>query len=489
MTINELQNEKIAILGLSREGISSGEFLFRHGIPFTVLERQSQEELGAKFNNLKRWNCKYHLESDHLKHLHRFSFILRSPGVPLFLPEILKAKQKGIQISSNSKLFMELSPTRNIIGVTSTKGKGTTCKLIESVLRADQKDVYVGGNIGLPPLDFIDQLKSDSYVVLELSSFQLQDFEKSPHIAVILGIAPDHLAPESEKAPNYHKSMTDYLAAKKQLVKFQDPNDFIVMKKDDRLAMGIGEESCAGKYFYSRIGKVERGGYVENEKLKYQNEKIIEIGNIKNIQLRGRHHLENICAALSVSGILDCTTLSIQKGLFNFQGYEHRLEFVTKVNGISYYDDSAATNPEPAMAAIDAFTEPLIVILGGSDKGQDYTKLGEKVVNSSVKVAYLIGDMADKIAEAILSAQKKYSQANAACPPTRRARQAKSYQLKIIEAGYPKMHQIVQDCTRMGKPGDVILLSSACASFDMFENYRERGDLFKKEVRDLVNSR
>src|SRR3989339_722882 len=467
MTINELKKEKIAILGLSKEGISSGEFLFRHKIPFSILEQQSQKELGKNFDYITKWKMPYFLGKDHLKHLFEFTFILRAPGVPLFLPEIVKAKQKGIKISSSVKLFMELVPTKNIIGVTGTKGKGTTCKLIESVLKADKKEVFVGGNIGVPPLDFLEKVKVKSYVVLELSSFQLEDFEKSPYIAVILGIAPDHLAPESAKAPNYHKSMKDYLEAKKQLVKSQNKNDFIVTKENDQLSKTIGEVSKGQQYFYSIMGEVARGAFVSGTKLKVKNEKVTEIGDINEVKLRGRHHLENICAALSVCSLLDCATKSLRKGLFEFMGYEHRLEFVNQVSDVSYYDDSAATNPEPVIAAIDAFDEPLIVILGGSDKGQDYTKLGEKILNSTVKVAYLIGDMADKIEASILSAQKK---------------EKLNRSFRIIRAGYPEMSKIIPDCISFSEKGDVILLSPACASFDMYENYRQRGDLFKKGI-------
>lgn len=489
MTINELKKEKIAILGLSREGISSAEFLSRHQIHFTILEKKQEKELGEELTKIKKWDCDYVFGENHLQKLIEYTLILRSPGISLFLPEIQEAKKNGVKISSHTKLFLELCPTQNTIGVTGTKGKGTTCKLIEAGLKADHKDVFVGGNIGQPPLDFLEKLTPKSYVILELSSFQIEDFEMSPHIAVILGIAPDHLAPESPLSPNYHHSFADYISAKKQLVRFQAKKDYIVVKKDDENAISFIQETKAKPYYFSRIGEVDRGGFVQNQKLilrkysgqEFKNQKLLEIGEINNIKLKGKHHLENVCAALSVLGLLDCATLSIKKGLFEFKGYEHRLEEVATIRGVTYFDDSAATNPEPAIAAIDAFNEPVIVILGGSDKGQEYSQLAGKIVNSTVKVVYLIGDMAKKIGKEISNSQflisKQFSNS--------KIQNKGSQNLKIIRTGYPSMKKIVQDCTKLARKGDVVLLSPACASFDMFENYRDRGDQFKSEVRKL----
>lgn len=469
MKIKDLQLKKIAILGLSKEGISSAEYLFRHGIPFTILEKniRSRSEI---LDKIRLWQCPTVFGSEHLQKLSSFNFILRSPGVPLFLPEIQEAKKNGTEISSQTKLFMALCPSKNIIGITGTKGKGTTSKLIEFVLKEDGKEVFLGGNIGEPPLNFLDRIDANSYVVLELSSFQLTDFEKSPHIAVILGLAPDHLAPESENAPNYHASFREYLEAKKNLVRFQKKNDYLIVKNEDENSRDFIKSSQATAYYYSTIGEVDRGGFVEEKHLKFKNHEILNIGSIDKIQLKGRHHLENVCAALTVCGLLDCATMSLQKGLFKFAGYEHRLEFVANKNEVSYYDDSAATNPEPAIAAIQAFSEPLIIILGGSDKGQSYEKLGEIVVNSSVKLAYLIGDMAEKIASAIFSAQNNSKVKR---------------KFKVIKSGYPSMSKIMHDCQSFSQKGDVILLSPACASFDMFANYRDRGDQFKEEVRKI----
>ena len=479
MNILDFKKEKIAILGLSVQGISSAEFLFRHQIPFTILEKRSKDQFGSVSEKIKKWNCQSVFGEGHLKNLSNYTLIMRSTGIPLFLPEIVSAKKKGVKISSNVKLFMELCPAVTI-GVTGTKGKGTTCKLIESILKKDGKDVFVGGNIGRSPLDFLEEIKSDSIVVLELSSFQLEDFEKSPHIAVILGLAPDHLAPESPNSPNYHKSFDEYVKAKKNLVRFQKKSDFIIVKKDDQNSYSFIKETKATPLFFSISGETDRGAYVEKEKLKVKpaspaggSGKLVTVGDVKRIKLKGKHNLENICAALSVCSLLDCATLSMQKGVFKFAGYEHRLEFVTEVDGIAYYDDSAATNPEPAIAAINSFDNPIVIILGGSDKGQSYKELAENIMNSNVKVVYLIGDMAGKIEKEISNLQFRIS------------KEKNNRDLQIIQVGYPSMEKIVSDCTNLAKKGDVILLSPACASFDMFKNYRDRGNQFKQEVRKI----
>ena len=465
MTINDLRKEKIALLGLSTEGISTAEFLFRHAIPFTILEMHDLQSLGDRNKLLEKWNVPAIVGEDHRKHIADYSLIFRSPGVPLFLPELSAARQNGSIISSNTKLFMVLT-RGHTIGVTGTKGKGTTTMLIASILKSQGIAAFIGGNIGVPPLNFIDDMSEDDFAILELSSFQLEDFEKSPEIAVILGLAPDHLAPESPDAPNYHSSVDAYYEAKKQLIIHQKNSDRVILNADDEIVRGFSDSTPAEALYFSRTHKVS-GSYI-----RYDEEIILNmhdtetlIGNTTDLKLAGRHNWFNICAAIATSAAVGCSVEAIRRGIFSFSGYEHRLEFVQEINGVRFFDDSAATNPDPCIAAIQAFDSPIVLIAGGSDKGQSYTELGKVIAGSTVKAVYLIGDMAHKIAEAINSEA--------------------GFKGKIIMADKTPMAELVQTCHSRTKAGDIVLLSPACASFDMFKNYKDRGNQFKAAVKNL----
>ena len=361
-----------------------------------------------------------------------FDLIFRSPGFWRLHPMFKKAEANNIIISSATKLFFDLCPCP-IIGVTGTKGKGTTASLITRILKRSGRSVYLAGNIGKPMLSLLPRLKSTDWVCLELSSFQLQDLTVSPHIAVILNITSDHL--------DIHQDVNEYRQAKTNILRYQKPDDYAVINGDYQTTKSMTALTKAKVSFFSR----------HDLSLDHH-----------RIQLRGEHNLENIAAAIAVTQLVGVDDQSIKQAVYSFKGLEHRLELVQEVKGVKYYNDSFSTTPETAIAAIKAFTEPMILILGGSDKGSDYRQLGQTIINHPrLKAVILIGQMGSKIAQAMAG-----------------------YPGKIISGGRT-MLQIAQQAFRLAETGDVVVLSPACASFDMFVNYKDRGDQFKAYVKKL----
>lgn len=430
------KNKKVAVVnsGGRIESTSSAEFLEKQGARVTVID-QTQGE-------------------DSLVDLDRYDLIVRSPGVKISTLEKFVAREK---ITSQIKIFFDLCPCE-IIGVTGTKGKGTTASLISEMLRKQGFDAYLGGNIGLPPFDFLDKLNAQSKVVLELSSFQLMDLKKSPHIAVMLMITSEHL--------DWHGSIEEYIDAKRNILRRQTKKDFAILNRDYP-ATNESDIHTGGKIFrVSREQEVEdEGCFVRNGKviLRIKGEEI-QIIDTKEILLPGKHNWENVCAATMAAYLAGVSAENIASILKTFKGLEHRLELIATVNGVRYYDDSFSTTPETAIAAIQAFKEPEILILGGSSKNSDFSELGSVISKAeNVKAIIGIGVEWERI-------KAKFQIPNSKFP--------------IIE-GAKKMRTIVQAAAKIAQPGDVVLLTPACASFDMFKNYKDRGEQFKEEVSKL----
>mgnify|MGYP001606461292 CR=1 FL=1 len=425
------KNKRIAVWeGI--EGLSSAKYLKGKGAKVTILDRKDGE--------------------DYLKNLNQYDFIVRSPGVkPNLLKDVNQAK-----ITSQTKLFFDLCPCP-IIGVTGTKGKGTTSSLIYEMLKKDGQDAYLGGNIGKPPLDFLDKLSPQSIVVLELSSFQLIDLNKSPHIAVMLMTTSEHL--------DWHKDIKEYVDAKRNILRFQKAGDFAVINKDYPASNESDMETSAKIFQISRERVGEQGCFIEGNKIVVNRDgRREDIILTDEILLPGRHNLENVCAAVMVALISHVKIPTIVSVLKTFKGLEHRLELVREINSVRYYDDSFSTTPETAIAAIEAFKNPEILILGGSSKNSDFTELGRVISSSSnIKAIIGIGVEWERIKKSI-----KYHVSS----------------IKYI-AGLKTMKEIVQKASEIASKGDVILLSPACASFDMFKNYKDRGEQFKREVKKI----
>ncbi len=431
---------KIAILGFGLQGKSAYEY-WKTGNEITVCDKDENLELPP--------NVQKHLGPEHLKNLDQFDLIVRSPIVhPRDIaaansPEILT------KVTSVTNEFFKVCPTKNIIGVTGTKGKGTTSTLIAKMLEAAGKKVYLGGNIGTPPLDLLkNNINPEDWVVLELANFQLIDLKYSPHIGVCLMVVDEHL--------DWHKDSQEYITAKQKLFTHQTESDVAIYYGLNDYAQHIASVSKGQKIPYMK----HPGADVIENSVQIDGQAICDVGDIK---LLGKHNWQNICAAVTAVWQISQDVQAIKSVLTTFKGLEHRLELVREVNGVKYYDDSFGTTPETAIVAIEAFEQPKVVILGGSDKGASFDELAMSVKNSNVRVAVLIGQMAPKIKQALDKV---------------------GYQTTVD--GGKTMPEIVAAAKSQAQPGDVVLLSTACASFDFFKNYEDRGEQFKQAVLALV---
>ena len=397
----------------------------------------------------------------YLNELKGFDVAFRSPGIRLLEPALLKEQQRGMVLTSQIKWFLDRSPAM-VIGVTGTKGKGTTSTLIYEMLSQHFKNnphtrIYLTGNIGkVQPVEFLDELTSADIVAYEMSSFQLQDLHISPHIGVVLMVTSEHL--------DYHASLEEYRRAKEAIVKYQNEQDFAVINADYPASEEIGQTSAGKKYFVTMQGEVEYGCYVKHDTvmLSLNPKQAVAVLDCKDLQLRGKHNLENVCAATLAASLAGAGIDAIRSVLKTFRGLEHRLEFVGEIGGVAYYNDSFSTTPETSIAAIRAFTDPEVVILGGSSKNSDFSDLGRTIAQAkNIEALVLVGQEADRIELAIT--------------------QAGGTNASILR-GAKNMQEIFEQVKPLAKSGSVILLSPACASFGMFKNYKDRGEQFKEEV-------
>ncbi|HOP75213.1 MAG TPA: UDP-N-acetylmuramoyl-L-alanine--D-glutamate ligase [Bacillota bacterium] len=470
-------NER-AVLGLGIENLALVKYLLARGEKVTVCDSREPAALGDRYHELKERGIQFRLGADYLDHLTDFTEVFRSPGLPLFDPRLERAKAAGVKITSAMRLFLELCPCK-IIGVTGTKGKGTTSSLIHRILHLSQKKkgtrAFLGGNIGIAPFEFLEELKPDDVVILELSSFQLEDFDRSVDIAVITNITEDHLAPADPVNPNYHKSRSDYIQAKANLFRYQDGKGVTILNRADPTSREL-ETLVRGQLLTYGNQQQPKGAWFERRDGLYQilwnlDGQPEQLISSESIQVRGEHNLLNIAAAALASRMAGADLGSIRDGISGYQGLEHRLEYVATVNGVQFFDDSFATAPDPTIVGIRAFTEPIVLIAGGADKGADFTVLAEEVLRSSVKTVILIGVTGPKIGEKLQEVAAK-----------------SGLPIPELVYGCQNMTEIVRTAFERAAPGEVVLLSTACASFGMFKNYKERGNLFKEEVRKLMDS-
>ncbi|MEI6249479.1 MAG: UDP-N-acetylmuramoyl-L-alanine--D-glutamate ligase, partial [bacterium] len=311
------------------------------------------------------------------------------------------------------------------------------------------KTVHLGGNIGTPPLEMLEAgINENDYVVLELANFQLIDIKYSPHIAVCLMVVPEH--------QDWHEDMEEYVTAKKQLFINQTPSDIAIYYSENEISKDIASSGSAIKIPYFK----DPGANIENEVIEINGQRICRTDEVK---LLGRHNLQNVCAAITTAWQIDKNISPLKDVVVSFAGLEHRLELVRELNGVKYYDDSFATTPESAIVAIEAFKDPKVIILGGSDKGAEYIKLAKTVAGGNVKHAVLIGDTAKSIEQAL-----------------------KNEGFSDYYFGSKDMNEIVELCKEKSSPGDVVLLSTGCASFGIFKDYKDRGEKFKKAVQELA---
>lgn len=424
---------KVAILGYGIEGKVAYDYWRAHGDDVTIFDdKPVQVPEGAQFQLGPDWQ------------LEGFDLIVRSPGTR---PDRIPTDAKTTSVVRE---FMNKCPAP-VIGVTGTKGKGTTTTLITKMLAAAGKTVHIGGNIGLPALAFLDKVKPDDWVVLELSSFQLMDATKSPQVAVCLMIVPEHL--------NWHRDMDEYVQAKANIFKFQKPSDQATYNANNMNSAAIGSISPGKKLPYYDV----RGAYVEGGQVMFQDKVICAVSDVG---LLGLHNLDNVCAAVAAVYPIVGDAIPLARAIKEFKGLEHRLELVRELDGVKYYNDSFAANPLSTIAALNAVVEPKVVIIGGFDRDLDLAELAAALGQhkEDLRKILVIGAAGERVGGVL------------------RANKIDNFEILIDK----EMSVIVKKASELAQKGDAILLSPGFASFDMYKNFEERGNDYKEAVGKLT---
>ena len=452
----ELNGKQIVILGFARQGMALARFAAKRGAKVIVSDLRSQEALQESMDQLKDLPIEYILGDHPQTLLDGTDLLLISGGVPADLPLISAARQRGIPVSNDSQEFSLRCPAI-IVGITGSAGKTTTTALLGEMARAAGRRTWVGGNIGRPLISDLDKMQPDDIVVQELSSFQLQIWHNSPPVAAVLNITPNHL--------DRHKSMAEYSEAKANILRYQDANDVAVLCADDAGSMQLAPMVRGRLRQFSiehevRDGAYIRDGHVWLRQLSGEESAVLPTADIK---LRGRHNLYNVCAAAALADSVDIPVGAMAEAIASFKGVAHRLEAVRTVNGVQYINDSIATAPERALAALSSFDEPLILLAGGKDKNMVWDVWAEQVAQQ-VKQVILFGALADMLEERLQ--QEKNEQGTS-----------------LVISRVKDLPQAVNLATRVAEEGDIVLLSPGGTSFDAYVDFDERG----RHFRELVN--
>lgn len=446
----------IALVGLGISNLALARYLLRAGARVTACDQKSRADFGPHLAEWESLGVPLRLGPSYLDDLNRFDAIALTPGMPKDLPPIEAARQAGVPITSEMTLFFAACRA-NIAGVTGSSGKTTTTSLLGRMVEATGKPVYVGGNIGRPLIDMVDAIPTDAWIVLELSSFQLELIDLSPQVAVVTNVTPNHL--------DQHGTMDAYSAAKARIYQFQAPGDWAVFNADDPITQRMSLEAPGCVAAFSRTGPVAEGSYaVDGTLYLVRGGKILPVGPVDELRLPGRHNLENALAACAAASLCGVEPGAMREVLRTFAGVPHRLEHVADIGDIAFYNDSIATTPSRTIAGLQSFDRPLVLIAGGYDKRLPFEELATHVLGR-VHTVVLIGQTAEAIARAIEAAI--YGPAGAEPPRIVRAR---------------SLPEAVEAAHQAARPGDVVLLSPACASYGMFRNFEERGDQFRRLV-------
>ena len=451
-----LRNRKVALIGLGISNIPLLDYLYNLQAKVTVFDDRSIEDIPKDImDKITRYTFEFSFGENNLAKLNGFDLIFRSPSCMPTRKELKQAEDSGAIVTSEIEMLMEIAPCK-IVGITGSDGKTTTSTLIYEILKEAGYNVYLGGNIGAPLFTKLNDILPEDIIVLELSSFQLMNMTVSPDIAVITNITPNHL--------NLHSSYEEYIEAKKNIFRSQDENGILVLNYDNEITRECKQDANGKVVYFSSKEKLDNGIIVDNDIIKECEDKLRKhIVNTKDINLKGMHNYENICAAYAATKTLVDTETAL-KAIKEFKGVEHRLEFIKEINGVKWYNDSIGTSPTRTIAGLNSFEEDIILIAGGYDKNLDYEPLAKPIVDK-VKGLILIGQTAEKIYEVV---NKKLQEEN------------KDLDIYICD----EFSQTVQIANKIAKPGQIVLFSPASASFDMFENYAQRGKKFK----ELVNS-
>ena len=455
--IDGLQGRKIAVIGAGVSNLPLIELLCNNGDDVTVCDKRTAEAMGTLADQLTGQGAKLHLGEDYLEGLDRFDLVFRTPGLLPLNEHLQAAAAKGVEITSEMEVFFRLCPCKTI-AITGSDGKTTTSTVIAELLRASGKTVHLGGNIGHPLLCDIPKMTTDDICVLELSSFQLHSMTCKPNVSVITNVSPNHL--------DVHPDYEDYQNAKKSVYRYQDENDRLVVNADNTITDAFGNEAPSQVYRFSRQGRVARGAYYADGAIWFsdggETKKVIDIDEIK---IPGMHNVENYMAAYCATAgmITDDTFRQVAR---TFSGVRHRLELIRELRGVRYINDSIASSPTRAIAGLRSFKpdDHLVLIVGGHDKHVPFDELGDEICQRC-KALFICGETADKIAAAVKG--------------------SRYYTPEFPMFINGDWTENVLAASRFAQPGDTVLLSPACSSFDFFKNFAERGELFRKIVLEL----
>ena len=450
----DLKGKNVLLIGLAKTGISTIKLLDKLEANITVNDIKTEEKLVDILEELKDIKNTEYILGYHPQNVDHIDLAVVSPGVPLDLPFILKLKEENIEVIGEVELAYRLSKNPKFVGITGTNGKTTTTSLVGEIFKADNKDTYIVGNIGNPVIDTVELTNEDSYLITELSSFQLESIvDFKPKVASILNFSPDHL--------NRHHTMENYIAAKANIFKNQDENDFAILNYDDMEVRKLAPK-CKGQIiFFSRKEKLEKGVYLdENNNIVIHIDEKIVLLNKKELSLPGNHNLENCMAAIAMAYVCNINLDTLKHILKTFKAVEHRLEYVRTINDIMFVNDSKGTNPDSTIKAITSYESPVILIAGGYNKESDFNELLE-IGKENIKSLVLMGETADIIEKT--AKEKNYK--------------------SIIKVN--NMKEAVEVSYKQAEKGDVVLLSPACASWDMYKSFEARGCDFKDNVNNL----
>ncbi|NLG93695.1 MAG: UDP-N-acetylmuramoyl-L-alanine--D-glutamate ligase [Clostridiales bacterium] len=451
---SSINGKTVGFLGIGGSNLPLIKMFARHGAVVSARDRRTEEKLGKTADDLKQLGVTLRLGDDYLQGLNE-EILFRTPGMRYYLPELVAARKRGTVVTSEMEVFFDLCPCK-IYAVTGSDGKTTTTTILSEMLKAEGKTVHLGGNIGNPLLPEIEKIRPQDAAVVELSSFQLISMRRSPDVAVVTNVSPNHL--------DMHKDMQEYIDAKRNILLHQNAFARAVVNADNAITAGFVKDIRGDALCFSRKAKCERGAWLndKNEIVMTLNGTDTPVMNASDIKIPGGHNIENYMAAIcALWGTVKIENMvRVAKA---FGGVEHRSEFVRELDGVKYYNDSIGTTPSRTMnGMLKLFDRKLILIAGGYDKKIPFDSFGPAVVEH-VKTLVLIGATADKIEESVKAAPNY-----------------RSGSPKILRA--QSLEQAVRLCREEAVAGDIVALSPACASFDMFPNYETRGEEFKRLV-------
>lgn len=448
-----LRGKRVAVCGLGNNNVPVVLQFLQHGADVLACDRRDRAALGDTADTLEQAGACLQLGDGYLDTLESCDLILRTPGMKPYLPPFEEARRRGIPVTSEMELFFELCPAP-IVGVTGSNGKTTTTTILAGLFEAAGKRVHLGGNIGRPLLPALAAIASDDIAVVELSSFQLTRMTRSPHIAVVTNVAPNHL--------DWHTDMQEYIDAKRNLVAHQQAGDRAVLNADDETTLSFAGDTPGDVYWFSRRHPVERGAWLGDDGALYVSDggEPVPVMKAADIRLPGLHNIENYLAAIAAAwGAVRPDAIAAYAR--DFGGVPHRCELIRTLDGVMWYNDSIGSSPSRTIAGLEAFDRRVILIAGGYDKHIPYDPLGP-VAARTVKAAVLMGATADAI-EQVLRAHAK---------------------MPIVRV--TDMEGAVREARRLAKEGDIVFLSPASASFDLYRNFEERGDHFRRLVNALT---